>query len=341
MASKILLISHKFDPDIGGIEILSEILANSYIESGYEVHLITWSGGPSTKTFSFHVIRNPSLLTIIKEHQWADLVFENNPSLRLSWPALLFKTPTIVVLQTWIARSTGEKSWQDKAKHLWLKRAFKVISCSEAVRKKTWPPSIVIKNPYQEQVFKIQQDNGRPNSFVFLGRLVSDKGADLAISAISKIISNDVFDDISLTIVGNGPERQELENDVLSLKLNEKITFLGALKGESLVTCLNRHKFLIVPSMWEEPFGIVALEGMACGCIPIVSDGGGLPEAIGNAGLTFKRGDVNSLVDCITTILKDVSLQQKMQAEAKIHLQSHYLSVVAEKYLSVIKEALI
>jgi glycosyltransferase involved in cell wall biosynthesis len=344
MALKILLLSHKFNPDIGGIEAHSEILATSFSEAGNEVHLITWSNKASTITFPFSIIRNPGLLLLVREHKWADIVFENNPSLRLSWPALFLNKPLIVVLHTWITRPSGKTGWQDRLKHLWLARARKVVSCSNAIRKQSWPESVVIKNPYQENTFRPLNNILRTHDFVFLGRLVSDKGVNVAIKAFSKILlkykTSEISKDLYFTIIGDGAERENLENESRSLGLQEKVVFTGSLRGEALVTCLNKHKYLIVPSMWEEPFGMVALEGMACGCIPIVSDGGGLPEAVGDAGIIFRRGDVDSLVDSMLKIIENDCLQKELRQLAVLHLKAHCSKVVTQQYEAIIKEVL-
>ena len=95
----------------------------------------------------------------------------------------------------------------------------------------------------------------------------------------------------SLTIIGDGPHRDYLENLALSYNIIPHVNFKGFLKGDVLVEELNRHEIMVVPSRWNEPFGVVALEGMACGCAMLVSDGGGLPDAVGSAGLQFKRAN--------------------------------------------------
>ncbi|MFX8797752.1 glycosyltransferase, partial [Acinetobacter baumannii] len=67
----------------------------------------------------------------------------------------------------------------------------------------------------------------------------------------------------SLTIVGEGPEKIAIEKKVESLGLKSQVNFVGIQKGETLVELLNQHKVICIPSKWEEPFGIVALEALA------------------------------------------------------------------------------
>ncbi|MDT0646266.1 glycosyltransferase family 4 protein [Zunongwangia sp. F260] len=336
---KILFLSHKFYPDIGGIEVNSEILATAFSEAGNEVHLATWTEKDGEKNFAFEVIRKPSRRRLIKEHLWADLIYENNPCLRLSWPSLFIPTPGVVALRTWISRMDGTIGLQDRLKFGWLTRAKAVIAVSQAVKTRSWPSATVIGNPYRKDVFKIIPGVNRNKTFVFLGRLVSDKGADIAIKALDELSTEHENSQFSLTIIGDGPERKKLEKLVKESCLEEKVTFCGSLGGQELVEALNAHKYIIVPSKWEEPFGNVVLEGMACGCIPIVSDGGGLPDAVGNAGLLFRRGDVKSLVAQIEKISGSATLEESLRNAAIKHLAAHTPELISGKYLQVLQQA--
>jgi glycosyltransferase involved in cell wall biosynthesis len=342
---KILFLTHKFYPEIGGIEVNSEILAGSFHDAGHEVTLVTWTEDTGNKTFPYPVVRKPTFMELLKLHLWAKVVFENNPCIRLSWPGIFFKRPLVTALRTWIARSNGESSWKDKLKILWLKRAKLIITVSKSVRDRHWPSATVIGNPYRYQLFRKLPHIHRTRSFVYLGRLVSDKGVALAIKAFYSLSNSKEFKGVSpgitLTIIGEGPQRHYLEELTKGLGLSDQVVFTGALKGESLVEQLNLHEYLIVPSVWEEPFGNVALEGMACGCLPIVSDGGGLPDAIGNAGLTFKSGDEESLVKTIKKILKDPVLEAQLRKNAVLHLKNHQPEKVSQEYLKVIERSII
>jgi glycosyltransferase involved in cell wall biosynthesis len=337
---KILLLSHKFYPDTGGIETTSEMLASAIFAAGHEIHILTWSKNFKTNKFPFNVIRNPNVVRLFQEYAWADIFFENNPCLQLAWPGIFFGRPSIVALHTWLSRTNGNVSWKDKLKMKRLKNAVSVIACSDAIRKQNFPSAIVINNPYNEIIFKQIADIPKNLDFVFLGRLVSDKGADMAIRAFYEIFSATKDNaHLSLTIIGDGPEFESLTQLVYQLNIGSNVKFTGKLHGHELAFCLNQHKYLLVPSIWEEPFGIVALEGMACGCIPIVSNGGGLPDAVGNAGLIFRRGDVDDLVNTIRRVLKSKALQTQLLNAAQLHLKLHYTDVIAKKYLDVIEAA--
>ena len=342
---KILFLSHRFYPDIGGIEVNSEILAKAFHNAGHSVHLLTWSEDGSGKEFPFLVVRNPSIIDLVSQHHWADIVYENNICLRLAWPSVLLLKPSVVSIRTLVCRSDGRRQWQDRLKLKWLKRARSVIAVSDFIRRRTWPSATVIGNPYRADIFSVHLDSRRRGSFVFLGRLVSDKGADLAIKAIHYLSDGSRFpkipdaDPYTLTIIGDGPFREELENLVKELHIELRVRFMGMLTGDALVACLNDHKYILVPSMCEEAFGNVALEGMACGCIPIVSDAGGLPGAVGDAGLIFSKGDVDSLARQMREVLNDNLLDRKLRTAAAAHLVNHRPDVITQRYLDEIEKA--
>jgi glycosyltransferase involved in cell wall biosynthesis len=335
---KILFFSNNFYPDIGGIESISEMLATAFVQQGAEVHLLTWTQGKEEKEFPFKVIRTPSISVLLKEFIWADVVFENNPCLRMSWPNLFMGKPIVTGLQTWLSPG-NQTGIPDKVKQRWLRKADKVIACSEAVRNVVFKDAIVIGNPYNETIFSVHPEVVKTKDFIFLGRLVSDKGAGIAIEAFRTFLEKGNSDS-TLTIVGDGSEKAALENLVKQYSLGDKIVFTGSMRGEALVKCLNGHNYLLVPSVWKEPFGIVALEGLACGCIPIVSDGGGLPDAVGKAGLVFKRGDAAALAAQMIALKNSSEMQEGLRKAAAAHLIAHQSKNVADKYLAVIKSVL-
>ncbi len=339
---KILFLSHNFYPFIGGIEVISEMLCSSFAQAGHEVCLLTWADDGDDTSFAFEIIRKPSTYVLLRRHAWADLVFENNPGLRLSWPAIFFNRPLVIAIHTWISRTDGRIAIQDRLKRIWLKRAHTVIAVSEAIRKSCFLPAIVIGNPYRADTFKILDHVKRTVDFLFLGRLVNDKGPDMAIKALHQF-NNSLAEGStrsSLTIIGDGPMRQQLEDLTASLNMQDQVSFTGALQGKELVFQLNSHRFLLIPSIWKEPFGIVALEGIACGCLPVVADEGGLPDAVGKAGLTFKRGDLNALVSCMKWINENPEAEDELRQAAKKQLKNFHPQHIIKKYLQVINAAM-
>lgn len=336
---KVVFLSHKFYPYIGGIETISEFLANAFVEKGAQVKMITWTQEESDKNFPFDIIRNPSLKEIYKIFKWADVIFENNPVLRMSWVNLLTRKPIVVALHTWLSEN-NQVNRQYRIKAAWLKMATKVIAVSNALRLKSYKDAIVIQNAYNSKLFRDKCPEAEKRGFVFLGRLVSDKGADQAVNLLASLKETIPNNDFELEIIGSGPELESLTVLAADKGVEAQVVFTGALTGEKLVDHLSKRKYILVPSAWEEPFGLVVLEGMASGCIPIVSSGGGLPEAVGNAGVIFERNNYNDFLLKTEALIADEKLQEKLKHNAKDHLLNHREEIIAERYFNVLKDAL-
>lgn len=329
---KILFTSHRFHPDIGGIEVNSEILARFFVERGHEIRLVTQTPGDDSGGFSFPVFRRPAPSQLLALHQWADVVYQNNIELGTLWPGILIKRPTVVSVRTWIRGGDERVRWIDRLKKQMLRRASAVIAISEAIRRDSFREAIVIGNPYRSGLFRVMPEIPRNNSIAFLGRFVSDKGAGLLIRAFAEVkgVSK------GLTLIGAGPEEASLKH--LAHELGVEVRFIGPLTGEDLVRELNRHEILAVPSLWAEPFGNVALEGLACGCVVVGSNDGGLPDAIGHAGLLFERGNVADLVAQLRRLLTDPRLRQTLREKAAAHLEARREEVVCSDYLRILEK---
>ena len=114
--------------------------------------------------------------------------------------------------------------------------------------------------------------------------MVSDKGIDVLIEAMAKLRSRGFEPSFTLVVGGQKPV---IRGKVNQLGLGNLVTFAGQVTGEKLNRLLNAHRIMVVPSREGEGFGVVALEGIACGCVVVGSTHGGLSEAIGQCGRIF------------------------------------------------------
>lgn len=333
---KIIILSTCFSPFVGGIEVITDFLAKALVKDGNQVCVITWTKEMSEENHPFEVLRNPSIIALIKKINWANVIVENNPSLKLSWPNIFFRKPLLVVLHTWLFKEGKSSIWNTLLKKYWISLAHQVLVVSEVLKNECAPNAKVIENPYRANIFKIHNEIPRNKDFVFLGRLVSDKGVDLAIRAIHELKNKN--QNFNLTIIGKGAQEKYLKDLALNLGVVDFIDFKGQIVGKELAKLLNQHKFILIPSKWEEPFGMVAIEAMACGCIPIVSQSGGLPEAVGNAGLIFKKNNLSDLVEKIERITTDESMQQNLINNRNLHLEKYHSDKVAKKYVTYINK---
>jgi glycosyltransferase involved in cell wall biosynthesis len=330
---KILFSSHVFPPGVGGIEVVGGILAHEFTRRGHEVIVVTQTAGHGK--FPFEVRRAARLGELPGLTRWSDIVFHNNISLRTAWPLAWIKRPWVVAHHTWIARANGRLAPVDKLK-LRAIRAATNIAVSKPIAAKLGVPARVIPNPYRDDLFHRTNTGPRDRELIFLGRLVSDKGIDLLLEALAILKARGMTP--RATLVGDGPEREALEAQ--ARRLGVEATFAGVTQDAELVSLLNGHQLLVVPSRWEEPFGIVALEGMACGCVPVVARAGGLPDAVGHAGVIFEKGNARDLADSIEHLLADEARLEALRQLAPEHLKRHRAAVIAQQYLEVLETAL-
>lgn len=325
---KILLGSHHFFPSTGGIETTSDLLAREFVKLGHQVRVITQTSGENG--FPFAVIRRPSMLELFSCVRWCDVFLQNNISLRTLWPLLLCRRPLFITHQTWITDVEGRVRWLHRLKSFVLRFA-ESFAISRAIAADLPTPSLRVGNPYDDEIFKDFHSVHRANDLIFVGRLVSDKGADVLIEALAMMQRSGVG--ARLTIVGDGPERARLTKQVADSDLQSAIDFTGRKSGRELAEILNQHRILVVPSRWQEPFGVVALEAIACGCVVVGSEGGGLAEAIGSCGLTFRNGDAAALANVLTQLLQDPAQSVMLRSHAEAHLAPFAKTHVAKIYL--------
>jgi glycogen synthase len=267
---------------------------------------------------------------LLKELRWCDVFLQNNISLRTWWPLLLVGRPFFIVHQTWMFHERKRTGTNYRLKLKVVRRA-RNFSISRAIAAELPVPSVVIRNPYDDETFRTLEEPKRSADLIFVGRLVGDKGVDVLLRALAAL--HQAGTKSSLTIVGDGPDKRELQNQAQDLGLSSSVAFVGREKGTALAERLNRHQILVIPSRWPEPFGIVALEAIACGCVVVGSADGGLPEAIGPCGLTFPNGDASALALVLKDLLDHPERMAELRSGARAHLARFSRRQVAKTYL--------
>jgi glycosyltransferase involved in cell wall biosynthesis len=333
---RILIYSPAFLPQVGGLEINTANLASHFQAAGHEVVVATTTPGPADG-FPYRVVRRPSPRELLGWTRWCDVFHQANVSLRGLWPLLLVRRPWVVSHHSWYCRSDGRIIWRDRLKRWLLRFAASSIAVSQAVADDLATPTVVIPNPYRDDLFRLLPGVARTEDLVFVGRLVSDKGVDVLLDALALLAAEGLRP--RLTVVGEGPEGPRLRAQAARLGLAEQVDFLGSRTGEELVEILNRHRILVAPSRYNEPFGIVALEGIACGCVVVGSRGGGLKDAIGPCGETFRNGDAADLARVLGRWLRDPGLDEACRRERAAHLARHSTESATAAYLREMESA--
>ncbi len=336
---KIVIHSPAFPPQIGGLEEIARICAQGLTNLGHEVTVLCESPNDPPVEFPFRVLRATSWWNAFSVTMACDVFLMFNMSLKGLPLPLLCGKPLVVFHQGWYGRDRNDLSFRARLK-CWLSRKLATnVACSRAVGTYLGGPVEIIPNAYNDQVFRLRSEISRERDVLFVGRLVSDKGCSLLVDALAQLAVVGLRP--SLTITGTGPEEANLRQQVANLGLAEQTQFTGALRGDELARLMNTHRFQVVPSIWEEPFGIVALEGIASGCQVIGSERGGLIDAIGPCGWTFPNGDSAALAAVLRRQL-DRSRQHAPggEPEAEIrHLNRHKAAQCVQSVEYVLRTA--
>jgi glycogen synthase len=341
MTMNILLTSHRFFPEIGGTETVTELLAEAFYEAGHRPIVVTQTednndssqaaglagtaGQTRSGAWPYQVVRRPRPQVLLRLYQWCDVVLQIQIGLQTSWPLMLVNRPWVISHHNWIDVQRTPQAWLKRG----VLRFARHIAASQALADRLPVPSTLIPNPYRNEVFKAPISTDRSMDLIFIGRLIPGKGAQVLIEALRELAGNGVHRE--LTIVGDGPVLADLVRTAQELP----VKFVGTKRGAELSRLLGQHRFLIIPSIDPEPFGIVAIEGLACGCTVVASRNSGLLEAVGTHGVFCEPGDPKSLAQAII----EADAASGLMAGVAQHLARHDPHSVANQYLKVLSDA--
>ena len=331
---KILIYTPSFYPNVGGLETVNFLIAQGSAKF-FDITVVTpVLNEDEIHKYNFRIVRSASIVTLMREYFKCDVFVHSVLSLKAILPIVLFPKKWVVIHHTCYF-----KVW-DKTETL-ISRLKKLFSCfshnicvSDAVGKSLGLKKYdVIHNSYDSSEF-INHEYSERSGYVFVGRLVTEKGVDVLIEAYRKYCVQSKRKH-KLFIIGDGPMMFRYKSVVLEYGLEENVIFLGQLRGQALVDELNKRYCMIVPSRYKEAFGIVALEGLATGCQLIGSDGDGISEAIGECGLLFQKGNSCSLAERMLQMENSTFIDN---AKIKRHLENFTPESMVCKYVDYFKQ---
>lgn len=155
-------------------------------------------------------------------------------------------------------------------------------------------------------------------TIVTVGRLVHRKGQDRLLEALPRIIKE--IPDVALVFVGEGPHRQQLDNLVKKLGLQNHVYFIGRIQFSELPKYICVGDVFAMPSrsrffgLEVEGLGIVYLEASACGLPVIAGASGGAPDAViaGETGLVVDGNNLEEIAQSCIKLLKSKELRDQM-----------------------------
>ena len=166
-----------------------------------------------------------------------------------------------------------------------------------------------------------------------IARLSEQKGLTYLLDAMSLL----TVKDIRLFIVGDGELRNELENKVKELHLQDSVTFLGYRKD--IAECINSFDFCVLPSVFEG-FGLVAIEAFMNSKTLVATAIPGLNEVVTNEnGILVPAKDPAALASAIDKLATDATLRQELASQAKKDYENRFsYSMFLENYRALYRE---
>lgn len=122
--------------------------------------------------------------------------------------------------------------------------------------------------------------------------------------------------------------------------IGERALMCGFLPHEETMACFRDAAIVVVPSLWDEPYGRTALEAMAHGCAVVTSGRGGLAEIVGDAGILVKDVTPESLASAIAGLIENPELLSELQNRAVIRAQDFSITTCARRFDAVRERAI-
>jgi len=146
------------------------------------------------------------------------------------------------------------------------------------------------------------------------------KGLSILLNALAQLRAD--FPQLQLLVIGKLKADGSTEKELKKLQLADCVSFKTGISTEQLVQEYAKSSVAVVPSLYEG-FGLPAGEALACGIPLVCSDGGALPEVVGDAAVSVKAGSVDELIQALKRLLPDAELREVLSTRGRERSLSH------------------
>jgi glycosyltransferase involved in cell wall biosynthesis len=219
------------------------------------------------------------------------------------------------------------------------------LSISKSQRKGMPESTNWVGNIYHGLKPEVFQPIAKPkNDYIaYLGRIIEPKGIHLAIQAIKQYNRENLGKPLKLKIAGkhySGKKDQYWQEQILPFINNKDIEYVGFIKNiQEKQDFLGNARTLIIPSLFEEPFGMVMIESLACGTPIIGLDSGAIPEVIkhNRTGILVPKAEEPEMVHNLATAIKDIEVIDRNQCRTDFEAR-FTLKRMSKDHLAVYKK---
>jgi len=253
--------------------------------------------------------------------------------------------PTVATCHNWLSGTTALNLY-NRIDLLALRNCRRIAAVSEPVaailRKSGVPPQkiVVIPNGIDIEPFGSSKPainfRGRP-TVGMVARLDMNKGFGPLLHALVEIKKH--CPEILLIVVGEGPAKNEIEESIKDLKLQDNVLLLGSRKD--MPELYPSFDVFVLPSL-NEGMPLTVLEAFASGLPVVATRTGAIPSVVqeGVSGILVDPGDVASLADAILRLTREPELRARMGAAGRERVQAEYTArSMAQKYLELYRSA--
>jgi len=246
--------------------------------------------------------------------------------------------------ETTTVRSLAKLSWMVPRRFLVSRAAANIAVTRHVLERQKLPRSIVILHGIDDPLAEDHPTlppSGTANKicFGYVGRFVQEKGIVVILEAARLLKKENLA--FETRLIGDGPERGQLEEKIASYDLKAQVFTTGFLTGAAFAQAIRDVRVIVMPSIWEETAGLAAMEQMIRGRLVIASAVGGLAEVVGDAALLCTPGDAESLAECMRKVIREPSLIEAYGQKARERaLQQFSLRRMIDEHASAYREAL-
>lgn len=344
---RILLAISEMPPTKSGVARVGQKLYAGFVSAGHDVEVLSTE---HTKRLSVGKFRFTGLLPrwpwLRKKVQHVDVVSVHGPAPTFSDTLLLLLAlrrqharPRIVYTHHYdidfvgLSRFCAVYNWMN---HRLTRLADHIIVTTPAYAASLAPyvsPDRLTVIPWGVEcpvTPSPAQKNGR-FTVLFVGQLRPYKGVPSLIQAACQI------PEARIVVVGEGSERPSLEGLVADLDLHN-VEFMGTVSDHDLWALYHSSHAVVLPSVSRlEAFGIVLLEGMAAGCVPVASALPGVTDVVGEAGFTYPPGNSMALADILGTLAHDERKWRQLSWTARQRSRQYTWDQTVKSYVSLLE----
>lgn len=286
----------------GGIERIIDLLARELVRRGHEVTLFAHRASASagrlipypgqSSASALDTVRNAATIARHVGGGGIDIVHSFS-RLAFLLPLLPLRIPKLMTYQRAITPRSVRLG------HLMSRGSLQFAAISKHMMKPvagvgTWH---VVPNCASLENYEFQPKVESDAPLMFLGRIEEIKGAHVAIEVARR-------SGLRLCIAGNVPAGEEhyFDSRIKPFIDGDAVVYVGPVDDAEKNRLLGKARALLMPVLWEEPFGIVMVEAMACGTPVVGFDRGAVPEVVEDGVSGFVRDDVDGLVEGVARL---------------------------------------